>query len=159
MKKILFAILAVLAFSMKTNAQDSSFGIKAGADFATLKVKSPFVGEAKASETGFFAGFYTDADISGNFGLHAEVLYVVIDDFNMLSVPVMGRLSVADSFHIMAGPELNYLLDAEEDKLKVNLTAGVQYDITDELNVSGRYSAGFGDVSINGFFLGLGYTF
>lgn len=160
MKKIVLSAFAIFALTLAANAQDSSFGVKAGADFATITVKVPYTDtEASASETGFFAGFYTDAAIAGNFGIHAEVLYVAIDDFNMISAPILARFTVAERFHLMAGPELNYLIDAEDNQLKVNFTAGAQYDITDEINVSGRYSAGFGDVKISGFFLGLGYTF
>ena len=65
MKKLLFAAIAVFAFGF-TNAQETKFGVKAGVDLATIKVK--MLGTtASASETGFFLGAFANLGVSEKF--------------------------------------------------------------------------------------------
>jgi opacity protein-like surface antigen len=168
MKKVLFTAVAVLGLSF-ANAQDIRFGVKGGLDIATIKVKIPsfsFLGEdvtssqtVSASETGFFVGGYAVIPVSEKFSLVPEVSYVAIDNASLLHVPIMAKISFADKFSGLIGPSLNYLLDAEEDQLKFNVDAGAMYDITEDLDVSAKYSLGFGDFSVSGVYLGVGYKF
>ena len=74
-------------------------------------------------------------------------------------MPLLAKYSFTEEFHAIAGPSLNYFLDAEEDQFKVNVDFGGSYDITDEIDLNAKYSLGFGDVSVNGFFIGAGYKF
>ena len=157
MKKLLFAAIAVFAFGF-TNAQETKFGAKAGVDLATAKVK--ILGTtATASETGFFLGGFANIGLSEKFSVQPELLYVAITDFNFISVPVLAKYNVAEKFGIIAGPSLNYFLDAEEDEFKVNVDFGAIYDITEEIDVNAKYSLGMGDVSVSGIFIGAGYKF
>ena len=87
------------------------------------------------------------------------MLYVAIKDFNLISVPVLAKYTVAEQIHLLAGPDFNYLLDAQSDEFKVNFDLGGSYDINDNMDVQARYSIGFGDVKVSGLFLGVGYTF
>jgi len=157
MKKLLFAAVAVFAFGF-TNAQETKFGVKAGVDLATIKVK--MLGTtASASETGFFLGAFANLGVSEKFSVQPELLYVAISDSNFLSVPVLAKYNVAEKLGLIAGPSLNYFMDAEEDKLKVNVDFGAMYDITEEIDVNAKYSLGMGDVSVSGIFIGAGYKF
>jgi len=157
MKKLLFAAIAVFAFGF-TNAQETKFGVKAGVDLATIKVK--MLGTtASASETGFFLGAFANLGVSEKFSVQPELLYVAISDSNFLSVPVLAKYNVAEKLGLIAGPSLNYFMDAEEDKLKVNVDFGAMYDITEEIDVNAKYSLGMGDVSVSGIFIGAGYKF
>jgi len=157
MKKLLFAAIAVFAFGF-TNAQETKFGAKAGVDLATIKVK--MLGTtASASETGFFLGAFANLGVSEKFSVQPELLYVAISDSNFLSVPVLAKYNVAEKLGLIAGPSLNYFMDAEEDKLKVNVDFGAMYDITEEIDVNAKYSLGMGDVSVSGIFIGAGYKF
>lgn len=162
MKKLLFtALLALGAFSV--NAQETKFGVKAGADFATVKVEytNPFTGTTETvsgSETGFFAGGFIEIGITESFAFQPELLFVAISDSNMITLPVLGKYRFG-KFSVMAGPDLNYLLDAEEDEFKIGISAGAEFDITENFLASARYSAGMGDVSISGLFIGAGYKF
>lgn len=160
MKKLLFTAF-LFAGTLFTNAQETKFGVRAGVDFATAKAKYEVMGttvEAKSSETGFFAGAFAEIGISESFAIQPEVLYVSIKDFSAISVPILGKYSFGD-FSVMAGPDLNYLLDAEEDEFKVNVDFGASYDINESLDVQARYSMGMGDVSLSGIFVGVGYKF
>ncbi len=157
MKKLLFTTF-LLAGTFFCNAQETKFGVKAGVDFATAKVK--FLGTTtSASETGFFVGGFANIGISEQFSVQPEVLYVAIKDFNFLSVPILAKYSVSKEFGILAGPSLNYLLDAEEDEFKLNIDFGASYDVTEDIEVNAKYSLGMGDVSISGIFIGAGYKF
>ena len=157
MKKLLFAAIAVFAFGF-TNAQETKFGAKAGVDLATAKVK--ILGTtATASETGFFLGGFANIGLSEKFSVQPELLYVAITDLNFVSVPILAKYSVAEKFGIIAGPSLNYFLDAEEDEFKLNVDFGAIYDITEEIDVNAKYSLGMGDVSVSGIFIGAGYKF
>lgn len=162
MKKLLVTV-CVLAGTLYGSAQETKFGVRAGVDFATVetKVTVPILGtvSSKGSETGFFVGGFASIGVSESFAVQPEVLYVSIKDFSFLNVPVLGKYTVAEKINLLAGPSFNYLLDAEEDKFKVNVDFGGSYDITENIDVIARYSLGFGDSKISGIFVGVGYTF
>jgi hypothetical protein len=168
MKKVLLTAVAVFGFAF-ANAQEVRFGAKAGIDVASVKVKVPAISffgfniqeesTVTASETGFFVGGFAEIGLNDKMKLQPEVNYVAIDNFNMINVPIMLEYSIVDKFGITAGPSLNYLLDAEEDEFKANFDLGAFYDITEDLEVGAKYSLGFGDVSLSGFFAGVGYKF
>ena len=162
MKK-LFLMATLIAGTFFATAQETKFGVRAGADFATVKVSytNPFTGDTETvsgSETGFFVGGFVQIGISESFAVQPEVLYVSIKDANMLNVPILGKYSFG-SFSVLAGPELNYLLDAEEDEFKLNVGVGASYDFTENFDAQARYSIGMGDVSVSGLFIGVGYKF
>jgi hypothetical protein len=158
MKKIILTIAAVFAMTF-ANAQDTKFGVKAGVDFATVKVDLGPFGTASASETGFFVGGFATIGMSEKFAIQPEVLYVAITDSNFLSVPVLAKYTFAEKFSALVGPSFNYFLDAEEDQFKVNVDFGATYDVTENIDINAKYSLGFGDVSVNGVFVGAGYKF
>lgn len=162
MKK-LFLMAALFAGTFFATAQETKFGVRAGADFATVKVSytNPFTGDTETvsgSETGFFVGGFVQIGISETFSVQPEVLYVSIKDANMLNVPILGKYSFG-SFSVLAGPGLSYMLDAEEDQFKVNVDVGASYDFTENIDAQVRYSIGMGDVSVSGLFVGVGYKF
>lgn len=157
MKKLFFTAL-VVAFASTSNAQETKFGVKAGLDVATVKVK--ILGTtASSSETGFFVGGFVNIGVSEKFSVQPEVLYVAIKDFNFLSMPILAKYSITKEFGVLAGPSLNYYLDAEEDEFKVNIDLGASYDFTENFEANAKYSIGMGDVAISGFFVGAGYKF
>lgn len=158
MKKLFLVAIATVGFAFSGTAQETKFGVKAGVDFASAKVKTPF-GDVSSSETGFFVGGFAEIGIQESWSLQPEVLYVSIKDASMISVPVLGKYGVSDSFNLMAGPSFNYNLDWEEDKFKLNVDLGASYDLNEQMDISARYSLGFGDVSLSGLFLGFGYKF
>lgn len=157
MKKLLFIALFIGAFGAQAQ-KDTKFGVKAGVDFATVKVK--FMGAtASSSETGFFVGGFATLGVSEKFAVQPELLYVAISDSNFFSLPVLAKYTFAEKFSALAGPSFNYFSDMEEDKFKVNIDLGATYDITENIDVNAKYSLGFGDVAVSGVFIGAGYKF
>ncbi len=158
MKKLLLSAFLV-AGTFCADAQETRFGVKAGVDIASMTVDLGPLGEVTGNETGFFVGAFAEIGVNETFAIQPEVLYVGIKDFNMINVPVLGKFTFAEDFSAMAGPSINYLLDAEEDEFKVNVDVAVGYAITEDIDASARYSIGFGDVKISGLFIGVGYKF
>ncbi|MCF7560880.1 PorT family protein [Sabulilitoribacter multivorans] len=164
-----FLLLIITVFSI-TVGYAQSFGLKAGADFASVKFKAE--GEnISTSETGFYIGAFTEIEASESFTFQPELLFVSVEDLNFIAIPLMAKFPVAEQFNILAGPSLGFLLDTEEGEKSFNfgVEAGVAYDISEKFFVEARYNLGLANliedapsgysVKLNGFFAGLGYKF
>lgn len=158
MKKIILSIAAVFAFGL-ANAQDVKYGAKAGLDFASSKVATPF-GTFTGSENGFFIGGFATVGISDKLAVQPELLYVSLKDLNFISIPVLAKYGVGNKLSALAGPSFNYFSDQPTEKLKINIDLGATYDVTDKIDVNAKYSLGLtGDIQISGLFIGAGYKF
>ena len=168
MKKLfLLSIFAIFAIG-SVNAQN--FGVKAGADFASAKAKAEGF-SVSTSETGFYIGAFAEIDISESFDFQPELLYVLIEDFDQIHIPLMAKFSVSEEFNILAGPTLGIMLDSEDGMSSLNygLEAGASYDISEEFFIEARYNLGLANliedapsgysVKLSGLFVGLGYKF
>ena len=168
MKKInLLLVAAFLTFSL--SAQE--FGVRAGADFASLKLD--FMGESETeSETGFYIGVFGSFDISETFAIRPEVNYISIEDLDQIAIPVLAQYSTSDTFHILAGPSFGFMLDAEEGMNSFNfgLDFGLAYNFTENFAFEARYNLGLSnliedgddfdvDAKLSGFIVGLAYSF
>ncbi|MFC4721847.1 porin family protein [Geojedonia litorea] len=167
----LFVLLIITVFTfVNISAQETRFGLKAGADFASLKVK--FEGDnLSTSETGFYIGAFAEIAVSDSFKFQPEVLFVTVEDLGQIAIPLMAKFPISGEFDILAGPSLGILLDSEEGMKSFNfgLEAGAAYDITDNFFVEARYNLGLANlledapsgysVKLSGFFAGLGYKF
>lgn len=174
MKKLLLSAIIASFAVMGVNAQDTNFGVKAGADFATITAKVSGI-SVSASETGFYVGGFAEIGVTESLSVQPEVLYVSIKDSEQISIPIMAKFSVTEQFDIMAGPALGYILDADEatdtepgtKSFNYGVEAGIAYNITDDLFVEARYNIGLANLvenapsgfsaKISGFFVGLGY--
>ncbi|MDD7886989.1 porin family protein [Flavivirga sp. 57AJ16] len=170
MKKLLLCA-AMAVFGLSTmNAQETKFGVKAGADFASNRVKTNMF-TITASETGFYVGGFAEIGISDTFAFQPEVLYVSVDDLNQISIPLMAKFGVSEKLDVLAGPALGILLDTEDEQKSFNygIEAGAAYDINEELFVEARYNIGLANLikdapsgsssKLSGLFVGLGYRF
>ena len=170
MKKLLLsAIIAVFAMG-NVNAQEVKFGVKAGADFASMKFKAE--GEnVSTSETGFYVGAFAEIGISESFIFQPEILYVSVEELDQIAIPLMAKFPVSEEFNVLAGPALGILLDTDEGikSLNFGLEAGVAYDISENFLIEARYNLGLANLfedapsgyslKLSGFFAGIGYRF
>ncbi len=166
-KLLLFAAIAVFGLS-NMNAQETKFGVKAGVDFASAKAKVQGF-SITVSETGFYVGGFAEVGVSDAFTFQPEVLYVSINDFDQISIPLMAKFGVSEKIDVLAGPALGFLLDSVDGQKSFNygIEAGAAYDITEELFVEARYNIGLANLienapsgvstKLSGFFVGLGY--
>ena len=94
------------------SAQEVNFGIKAGVDFASLRLKAE--GEnVSSSETGFYLGAFVEIGVSDSFTFQPEVLYVSVEDLDQIAIPLMAKFPLSPEFNILVGPSLGNILDAE----------------------------------------------
>ncbi|MFG6686120.1 porin family protein [Mariniflexile sp. HNIBRBA6329] len=170
MKKLFLSAVIAVFVMCNVNAQDVNFGLKAGADFASLKFKVDG-DNASTSETGFYVGVFAEIGISESFIFQPEILYVSVEDLDQIAIPLMAKFPVSEEFNVLAGPALGILLDTEEgvNSFNFGLEAGISYDISENFLIEARYNLGLAnliedapdDVSLklSGFFVGIGYKF
>jgi len=162
MKKILFtAAIAVLGFT-SVNAQEG-FSAQAGLSSVTLKVDA---GDLSISntESGFFVGIGYAFEIGEQLMLEPSILYSSVQDLDALYVPVMFKYAISDKFKVLAGPQVNYILDdLPEGQFGLDIAAGLGYDITEKLFAQARYgfqvSRDIDNLNVNTLQIGIGYRF
>jgi len=162
MKKLIFtlALLSVPAFIF---AQGVGVGIKAGANFTNYSSDN----YSTSSVTKYHVGAYVNINFSEKWGVTPEVLWSSqgakiknVGDFDTdyVIVPIMLRWNPVDLIFIEAGPQFNFLTNAEiantnvEDELKSSTTcaafgAGVKLPLG--FNGGLRYVVGLSDLSDN----------
>ncbi|MEN3325141.1 outer membrane beta-barrel protein [Mariniflexile soesokkakense] len=160
----IFGILVIV----NVNAQESNFGLKAGADFASMKLKAEG-DNASVSETGFYIGAFAEIAISDSFTFQPEVLYVSIEDLDQIAIPLLAKFPVSEEFNVLVGPALGIMLDAGDGMKSLNFgaEAGIAYDFSEDFFVEARYNLGLANlldgapsgysVKLSGFFVGIGY--
>ncbi|WP_435412527.1 porin family protein [Psychroserpens mesophilus] len=132
MKKLmLFAALAV-GYLSAINAQDISFGAKAGLNLASVSGDDTSGLDSRLS---FHLGAVAELEISEKFSIQPELLYSsqgakyedsytdfgfnitekVVAKYDYLNLPIMAKYYIAEGFSIEAGPQIGVLLKAEAD--------------------------------------------
>jgi Outer membrane protein beta-barrel domain len=141
MKRQIFtlALMALLFAPVLLSAQGLGIGIKAGANFANLSTDN----YSTSAITGYHVGAYANINFSEKWGITPEVLWSAqgaeLDnaEFNTdyVTVPIMVRWRIIKLISIEAGPQFNFLTNADLE--------GYAGDIKDQLK-SSTYSVAFG---------------
>ncbi len=157
MKRILFIFIAVFMFSF-ANAQDISFGLKAGLNLTNMHSSNSDFNNAVSGRTAFHVGAVAEFAFSDQFSLQPEVLYTSLGsdiDYgsesrvsdtqksiigNYLAIPVMVKYYVADGFSLEAGPQIGFLLSAKAKTGSQELDAKDAFESTD---FSAVFGAGY----------------
>lgn len=158
MKKKLLSTIAFFGFVAFSNAQETKFGVKAGAELATVKVKTPF-GTVSGSETGFFVGGFAEIGFTDKLNFQPELNFVAINNSNTVNLPLLFEYEVFNKIQAVGGPAANYNIDASTDNFNAAFDLGGVYNINDNMEAGLRYSYGFGDVSLSAVVIGFGYKF
>lgn len=155
-KLILLAAFAICA--QFTNAQ---VGITGG----YLNVKNDGASEGSS---GFYAGLYSDLDITESFHFQPGLLYGNSNNTNFLYVPLMFKYYVARTdLNIQVGPQGTLILEDLGDfknQIGLDLAVGVGFDIFHNVFIETRYAfkmvnediAGVGSTNFNTLMIGLG---
>ncbi len=166
MKKLfLFAAVAVFGFT-SVNAQEVTFGAKAGLNMASISGDDTSDLKAKTS---FHVGAVAEIAISDEFSVQPELLYSAqgakADEgdgelkLTYINLPIMAKYYVAEGFSIEAGPQVGFLMSADEsdgdndDDIK-DVTSGIDfganfgvgYKMESGLNFAARYNVGLGNI-------------
>lgn len=189
MKKIFLSIAVALIAFINVNAQDDSsmatsepkFGIKAGYSSTILSVS---VDGTSASEdvSGFYIGAFGEFSLSEKINLQPELHFGNYsqdgESTGVLLVPVLFKYKANEKFGLLAGPQLDYLLNEEDSeglkRLGLGIALGMSYDIDENVFIDARYAFGLSDrldgdledfedfnvkAKFNYFQIGLGYRF
>ncbi|HEX8013821.1 MAG TPA: porin family protein [Flavobacterium sp.] len=170
MKKIILAITFIIASSASIQAQLLKIGVKAGVNFANQTGDATFEGEDfnKEGITSYHAGLVAEIKLLDRFAVQPELLYSTQgasyknavtefkNELGYLSIPVMAKIYLTDSFSLEVGPQASFLLsekndfDVEDAKtFEFGVNAGLGFKITKNLFIQGRYGLGLTEASKN----------
>ena len=167
MKKILL-VAAIAVFGFTTlNAQEVSFGAKAGLNLASITGEDT---DDLDGRTAFHVGAIAEISISEKFSVQPELLYSAqgatlsedgVDvDFKLdyINVPIIAKFYVAEGFSLEAGPQLGFLINSEVEGEGVSIDIdeavkgfdfgvnfGIGYKLENGLNFGARYNLGLTD--------------
>ncbi|MGO4772301.1 porin family protein [Flavobacterium sp. W22_SRS_FK3] len=166
MKKILLAAMLLVA-SASVHAQLLKIGVKAGVNFANQTgdaFDAPNVD--KEGITSYHAGLVAEIKLLDKFAIQPELLYSTqgatyknaVQEFKnelgYLSIPVMAKFYLTDSFSLEVGPQASFLLNQKDDvdfeepeTFEFGLNAGLGFKITENFFIQGRYGLGLTDAS------------
>lgn len=182
MKKILF-VAAVAVFGLtNVNAQEFSFGAKAGLNVASL---SGDAAEQLDARVGFHLGAVAEFKFTDALSLQPEILYSQqgaklgesTTQLDYVSIPVLVKYYFFEGFSAEAGPVVGINVVAQQDfdgetvdiedveTLDVGAAIGAGYELPMGLFFQARYAIGFMETfpdseTTNGVFqLSVGYKF
>ncbi len=179
MKQIFAIAVVFLLFTGATSAQHFNIGIKGGLNAYSITEKSVFDETLKA---GLHVGLIGHIHLSNNFALQPELVYSMQGsksiDLNYVNVPLLFQYMFDNGFRLQAGPQLGFLVSAEDknnvniknnfESLDIAIAMGISYvNPATNFGVDFRYNHGLTDVSKNngpkifnrGFQLGVFYLF
>ena len=169
MKKILITILALTGGVFTTNAQDISFGVKAGINFANFTNTKSY--DAKYKK-GWTAGIVLEYEITDKFSIQPEVLYstqgtdvsftrpnprnkMITDKFDAevsldyINVPILAKFYVFEGLSIDLGPQFAFLVDDSIDEVRTVLTNPKSTSHRNDVKLPGKKTFGIdGSVGI-----------
>lgn len=181
MKKLfLFSVLFALVFTSQAQVR---FGAKTGINIANITGKDV---DGYRSKAGLHFGALANLPLTSQLSVQGELLYSAQgarwdDDnekttLNYFQIPLLARYNIARGFYAEAGPQIGFLLKAEDDNegdvsdikeyletTDISLAIGAGYNVNSNIGVYARYNAGltkFYDTEKNSVFqVGLSYTF
>lgn len=122
MKKLLFTLIVTTLATTGLFAQGFSGGLKGGLNLSSQDIEP--LAETKM-KVGFHVGAFGTYLFNENMGLQAEILYSAqgstIDEdgadatvnVDYVTVPVLFRYNINETFHLHAGPQFGFLIKAE----------------------------------------------
>lgn len=166
MKKIILSAVAVFAFGY-ANAQDKSgtdttmsFGVKGGLNVSTL-----YNDDDANSLVGFHVGGFAEFMLSDKFAIQPEVLFSAQGakydsgngdvKLNYINVPVMVKYYITDVFSIEAGPQVGFLVTAEDNEVDIkdfsnsvdfSVDFGAGYNLNENMVLGLRFCIGLADI-------------
>lgn len=175
MKKLLFAIIAIALSALSAQAQETSFGLKAGMTGANEKAKGSGLTITTSTKIGFYAGAFAEIGVSENFAVQPELFYSSMggkinmsfggqtvsatDNLGYINLPILAKYR-RDGFSAFLGPQIGYLISAksksdgettdEKSSLKSAEVAGVigaGYTLMNGFGFDARYQMGLSNVS------------
>lgn len=147
MKKVLF-VFVLAAGSLAANAQ-ATFGFKAGANLANIKITGDGVSESFDSKIGFHAGAFATIPVASSINVQPEAVFSMEgaksggDKLNLtyINVPVMFQYH-SQGFIGETGPQLGLLMSAKSKEEGVSESEDIKEEF-ETINLSWAVGAGY----------------
>jgi hypothetical protein len=168
MKKIFILSFLVIGIT-QSNAQMLKFGVKAGANFASLEGDGV---EGLNTYTSFHFGALLEIKVFENFSIQPELLYssqgakvneenVKDINFNYITVPVLAKFYlISEKLSVEAGPQFSFLIDDnlkeafggigntfETESFDFATVGGLGFQFTENFFAQARYVVGLTEAS------------
>ena len=145
MKYFLFVlVIGVLCNFQFLNAQQFNFGASGGFLHMSEDLKNDNSEDISDDFSGFYAGGFAEMSFSEKWNLQAGLNYGRAGESNLLFLPFLAEYYLLqNNLYLQAGPQVTYLLDKPSellDRVGVDLTAGLGWDITSSLFLEARYA-------------------
>ncbi|NNT72077.1 PorT family protein [Flavobacterium sp. IMCC34852] len=155
MKKAIVILMVLFGLNV-VSAQTLKFGLKAGANFATLEGNNV----EGSTYTSFHFGALLEVKLLENLSLQPELVYssqgtkineAAFDDinYNYLTVPVLAKFYLTkNKLSFEAGPQFSFLVNEnvadqfEGETFDFAIAGGLGYNITEHFLIQARYVAG-----------------
>ncbi len=165
MKKYLCLFCVILLLATVSNAQHTNFGIKAGYNAASTQISN---GPDYDSKSGFHVGGLAHIHISEHFAVQPEIVYSCQGGekpnhklkMSYINVPVLAQYMVSNGFRLQTGPQIGFLISAEQDygdlevevdesfgAVDVSWAFGAGYIFPSGFGVDARYNLGLNNIS------------
>ena len=189
MKNLFLFVFGVFGFIITSSSQNIDFGVKAGVNFATIT--GDYTDDVKG-RTAFHIGAVAEVEINEIFSIQPELLYSaqgfkteykdsgsdwsekdeVTVKLDYINVPIIAKYYVIEGLSIEAGPQIGFLISAEQDykytytdagetysesgtedvkeylkTIDFGLNFGVGYKMKNGLNFGARYNLGLSNIN------------
>ena len=183
MKKLILTVFVAFATVLALNAQN--FGIKAGVNLASITGDLDDIASMD-TRTSFNVGVIAEFEISDEFYFQPELLYsgqgakykfeestanYLMEGtlkLDYLNIPLMAKYYLAEGFSLEAGPQIGFLLSANDDweenddgvkdsgeddikedfkSVDFSLNVGLGYKLESGLNFGARYNLGLSNIN------------
>ena len=171
-------VIQLFAISASSLIYAQSFGVKGGANIATISKEKSW--DDTNARLGYYVGAYMHAPINSIFSIQPEVLYNSVGvkyengrashtlGLDYVSVPIMFQFELIPKFYVEAGPQMSFLI-GNSDRNKTDdvvtikkyrnnsnynnfdLSGGVGLGFrVNNITIGARYLVGFTDIKKSG---------
>lgn len=171
MKKKCFTICIILVTSFSSYAQIFKLGVKGGINYANQNGTAITVNSTNYKTeaiTNYHIGLLAEVKLGERFSIQPEVLYSTqgakydaigvandfTNDIGYISIPLMAKISLNNTFSLDFGPQASFLMTKKNDvsindqkNIDFGAGAGLGIRITKSLFLQGRYMVGLSEIS------------
>jgi hypothetical protein len=171
MKKTILISALLVAASFATQAQTVKFGLKAGLNYANQTGTNITINTTNYKTdaiTSYHVGLIAEVKLLDKFSIQPELLYSTQgatyknaltefkNEMGYVSIPVMAKIALSDSFSLELGPQASFLLSKKDNVIigdqstfDFSAAGGLGLKITKSIFIQGRYVLGLTEISKN----------
>jgi hypothetical protein len=165
MKKYCVVLVLTLLSATLAKAQHTNFGIKAGYNSSSVQISD---GADYEGKSGLHIGGLAHIHITSHFAVQPELVFTMQGGettnsklkMNYLNIPVLGQYMVNDGFRLQTGPQIGFLVSAEQkignievdvddtfSSVDFSWAFGAGYIFSSGFGIDARYNLGLSNVS------------